>query len=291
MLNVIRQQQLRLRVKRDRQQRRDTCAAAQQHSQRQRHRRPGRVAPVGVQAAARTQPPLGPPSGAERPDPGPRRVAVEPLVQPRRVRIAVRCRMYVMHPKMGRGVVPEQDRRVDRHPQQPRCARLAVDQLVRVGVADLADEQRRRHEDQHLVERVVSGAGQRSDRAEQDREMHKAQRDRQCCAGREFLPYAIGRRQRRDPVQCPGEDRDDGCRNRRPGPAQHDAGRQQCRHSDRHDCKAHAAPAASRPRGACRSRRANRAPAKAKPWKSRFAAAGPAARPSAQALSNPGAAY
>jgi hypothetical protein len=94
---------------------------------------------------------LGLQSGAETSDPGPRQVAPEAFAKARRVGVLWRGDEPVMHQTMRRDVVAEAHGHVDERPEPGAEPILPVDQLMRVGVADLPDEGGGRGEERDLL--------------------------------------------------------------------------------------------------------------------------------------------
>ena len=79
------------------------------------------------------------PSKAKRPCPCPRPELIETLTRTRGIRISDCRRMAVMHQTMGRGVMPEKHRRVNRDAQPVQPPIAPVDKFMRAGVGDLPE--------------------------------------------------------------------------------------------------------------------------------------------------------
>ncbi len=115
-------------------------------------------------------------------------IGPEPNPQRRGIGISVRGRMDMMHPQMRRDVVSVKQRNIDRGADSPRQTRGCVDQLMRVGIRDLADKEPKREKQADALDRINEIVrGQRPYAQRQQGEMDHCQRQAEHAARRVCL--------------------------------------------------------------------------------------------------------
>lgn len=148
--------------------------------------------------------------GAEGPGPGIDEKAVIAAPEFRGIGVLGAGGVAVVDQQMRRCVVAEEHRDVDPAPEQDRQAAAGMDQLVRVGIADLPEVEARRGKGRRPCGGADAGcAGQRRDHRAQKREMRDGQHDVQAVCVGEILcgaAFAMGRGD--EFVGGEGDDRD-----------------------------------------------------------------------------------
>ncbi len=221
VLDVIRQEELHLRIGRQRDMCPDARPAEDREAQAQQQQPPADVGGVGGPAALATPldvAPFLPVALAETADPGARPEVVEAFAGARGVGVGVGGGEAVVNLAMRRGVMAEQQRDVDPFAEGEEDAVGAVDQLVGVGVRHLPEEQRSGDVERQPARRPQTAGGQRADCQRQQGDVQQRQHHRERVgavqrAGR--VGGAVGPLQ--ELVEGEGHDGDEG--QRRPDPA------------------------------------------------------------------------